>query len=260
MIPPQIRVVAHGEPIPKAKTCSSCGLGKSLECFYKRRDHGGRAISICKSCHKSESTAWRNANRERVRKLERLRYHKDLEASREKLRIKCHTRYWKNPEKIRLIGNQYRKQWRKNNPEKSSESARRLRLKNLSRYRDRARLDQRKRRLILNNKIIDRLRSRIWMAFQHKRNCKRGRTVEMLGCSIADFKIYIESKFEVGMSWGNYGRSGWHIDHIIPCALFDLSKPEHQKRCFHFSNMQPMWASQNIRKGHRPTTNQFNLL
>ncbi len=72
--------------------------------------------------------------------------------------------------------------------------------------------------------------------------------------------IYIESKFTGSMCWENYGRYGWHLDHIMPCAIFDLSKPEHVKRCFHFSNYQPLEAIKNLRKNRNPTTNQYNLL
>ncbi len=78
-------------------------------------------------------------------------------------------------------------------------------------------------------------------------------TLALLGCSIPSFRIYIESKFETGMTWSNYGRGKdkWHLDHIVPCQIFDLSKPEHQKLCFHFSNYQPMWETQNLSKGKR---------
>jgi hypothetical protein len=51
------------------------------------------------------------------------------------------------------------------------------------------------------------------------------------------------------MSWDNYGFRGWHIDHKKPCALFDLSLPEQQRECFHFSNLQPLWAADNLAKG-----------
>jgi hypothetical protein len=50
------------------------------------------------------------------------------------------------------------------------------------------------------------------------------------------------------MSWENYGYRGWHLDHINPCAAFDLTIPEQQKRCFHYTNLQPMWWKQNIAK------------
>jgi hypothetical protein len=91
-------------------------------------------------------------------------------------------------------------------------------------------------------RVTDRLRSRVRRALQ--RNAKSGRTLELLGCSIPNFIIYIESRFEPGMTWKNI-----HLDHIMPCAVFDLTKPEQQKVCFHFSNYQPLFAADNIRKG-----------
>lgn len=83
--------------------------------------------------------------------------------------------------------------------------------------------------------------------------------IKLIGCSIEDFWIYLESKFEPGMTRENYGKV-WHIDHIMPCAIFDLTKPEHQKRCFHFSNLQPLFAEDNRRKSDKIVTNQFQLL
>ena len=60
---------------------------------------------------------------------------------------------------------------------------------------------------------------------------------------------HIQNKFTEGMLWDNYGL--WHIDHIRPCSKFDLSKPKEQRKCFHYSNLQPLWAIDNIRKGSR---------
>ena len=79
--------------------------------------------------------------------------------------------------------------------------------------------------------------------------------------SIDNFKIYIESKFEIGMNWENWGHGAdkWNLDHIVPCAIFDLSKLEHQKRCFHFSNYQPLWQIENFKKKAK-TTGQLNLI
>jgi hypothetical protein len=76
---------------------------------------------------------------------------------------------------------------------------------------------------------------------------KGGKTSELIGCSYEFFIQHIESQFTDGMSWHN--RSEWHIDHVIPCAAFDLSDPEQQRQCFHYSNMRPLWAHENRAKG-----------
>lgn len=59
---------------------------------------------------------------------------------------------------------------------------------------------------------------------------------------------YLEVRFKLGMSWSNHGRNGWHVDHIIPCAMFDLTIVDNQKICFHYTNLQPLWWWENIAK------------
>ncbi len=93
--------------------------------------------------------------------------------------------------------------------------------------------------------FIDKLRYRINEAI--KFNYKSSHTLQLLGCSIDFLKQHLESKFKSGMTWENYGK--WHVDHIKPCASFDLSKPEEQKKCFNYNNLQPLWAVDNLRKG-----------
>ena len=78
---------------------------------------------------------------------------------------------------------------------------------------------------------------------------KRLKTLDFVGCSIQEVCRHLESQFLLGMTWDNYGLHGWHIDHIRPCASFDLTDPEQQKQCFHYTNLQPLWAADNIRKG-----------
>lgn len=75
--------------------------------------------------------------------------------------------------------------------------------------------------------------------------------MELLGCSIPNFIIYLESTFEPGMSWELFHSGEIQLDHIIPVALFDMSKASHQKRCFHFSNHQLLWKADNQTKGKR---------
>jgi hypothetical protein len=109
----------------------------------------------------------------------------------------------------------------------------------------------------VKHRLTQRLRVRLNTALH--RNSKTGEWRQYLGCSIGEFKIYLESRFKVGMSWDNYGKK-WQIDHIMPCAIFDLSKYEHRKRCFHFSNMRPLWAAENRRKQAKVVTDQYGLL
>ena len=94
-------------------------------------------------------------------------------------------------------------------------------------------------------KLLYRLRSRIWEAL--KLNKKSVNTIQLIGCTIEQLKQHLERKFTEGMSWSNYGE--WHVDHIRPCALFDLSQPDQQKICFNYTNLQPLWAIDNLSKG-----------
>jgi hypothetical protein len=99
----------------------------------------------------------------------------------------------------------------------------------------------------INYKIKGALRSRIWTVL--KKQKKSNSTLKLTGCSLEELRKHLENKFEDGMDWNNYGV--WHIDHIIPCAQFDLSYPEQQKICFHYTNLQPMWGENNVKKGSR---------
>ena len=110
-------------------------------------------------------------------------------------------------------------------------------------------------------RITASLRSRLVIAIRG--NPKASTTLKLLGCTPQFFYSYIEDHFQPGMTWDNYGqRLGcWHIDHIIPCAEFDLSDPAQQRQCFHYTNLRPLWALQNFQKGaKRPLVHQGELL
>jgi len=100
----------------------------------------------------------------------------------------------------------------------------------------------------LNYRIASSIRVRTLIAL--KRNWKSGHTIELLGCSIKELIKYLESKFNTHMTWKNYAKY-WEIDHIIPCASFDLSKDSTQKKCFNYTNLQPLEKDLNRRKGYR---------
>lgn len=91
----------------------------------------------------------------------------------------------------------------------------------------------------LEFRILDNLRSRIHVSVVSKVIMKLDHTAKLLGCSISDFVKYLENLFSEGMTWENHGIHGWHIDHIIPCAAFNLTNEEEQRKCFHYTNINP---------------------
>lgn len=105
-----------------------------------------------------------------------------------------------------------------------------------------------RKRIDLNFKITTQLRTRMWIAINASGGCKGDTTFKLSGCSINELRIYLESLFQEGMSWKNHSVYGWHIDHIKPCCSFDLTKEEEQKKCFHYTNLQPLWAEENWMK------------
>lgn len=96
-----------------------------------------------------------------------------------------------------------------------------------------------------NFRLLELCRSRIWSALKGK--VKAQKTSELIGCSIEHLRLWLTFYFQPGMLWENYG--DWHVDHIKPCASFDMSDPAQQRECFHYTNLQPLWAADNIRKG-----------
>ncbi len=109
--------------------------------------------------------------------------------------------------------------------------------------------DKIKRHTDINFAMRSRLHNRIRMAL--KRNSKFSTSSEYLGCPISEFREYFYSMFVDGMTWNNFLNGDIHIDHIVPCVKFDLSKEKEQKKCFHYTNLQPLWAKDNILKGSK---------
>lgn len=96
-------------------------------------------------------------------------------------------------------------------------------------------------------KLAKLLRSRLKDVIKAGKMNKEESTITLTGCSMKKLKKYLESKFQEGMTWENHGE--WHIDHIKPCSAFDLENLEEQKKCFHYTNLQPLWAYDNLAKG-----------
>jgi hypothetical protein len=103
----------------------------------------------------------------------------------------------------------------------------------------------------MNTQLSILLRNRLNRAI--RKNYKVGSSVRDLGCSIEFFKQYLESKFHSGMSWENrgFGNDKWNIDHIIPLSSFDLSDRKQFLEACHYTNMQPLWQQDNLKKGNK---------
>ena len=163
--------------------------------------------------------------------------HKSQKDGLQKVCIICQKEYvLKNKEKV--YGN--RKIWTQNNRKKSRKYKTKWRLKNPNYHKNWLDSD-------IKNKITHNLRCRINVAL--KRATKSKKTMELIGISIENLWIHLEKNFKPGMTRENYGL--WHVDHIRPCSSFDLSKPEEQSICFHYSNLSPLWAEENLKKGSK---------
>lgn len=176
-------------------------------------------------------------------------------------------------QKARASG--YAKKWLSDNPKKSSEYSRRYRLKNLKKLLEYSRsyaktpagkTSVQKWRInnpekfreiqkhFWNSNSLHRLRcglgGRIRVAVKRQSGVKAAKTMELIGCSVLELRTHLEARFKPGMTWENYGPV-WHIDHIKPCAAFNLIHPEQQRICFHWTNLQPLFASENIQKSDK---------
>ena len=147
--------------------------------------------------------------------------------------------------KTRLL--EYGEKYREQNKEKMAEYQRQYEKANKERLRKR-RAKYRRERYNSDHsyRIEANIRRRISLALEGK--AKSANTLELIGCSVDELKSHLESLFSEGMTWDNYGKGGWEMDHIKPCSLFNLSLSEDQQACFNYKNIQPLWRKENRKK------------
>jgi hypothetical protein len=114
-----------------------------------------------------------------------------------------------------------------------------------------------KRRTDVNFAIAERLRARIKSASRNAGAKKSAGTMLLTGCSAEDLRKWLESQFVENMNWDN--RSKWHIDHVIPCSVFNLSDSQQQAVAFHYTNLRPVWSTQNLQKSDKVPLPQLKL-
>jgi hypothetical protein len=142
------------------------------------------------------------------------------------------------------------KEWRKKNKVYLKIEKRKEYLKNKNQYLLRSKLSrQRRYNKDIQFTLTTKIRRRIHMAIRKQFTSKAYKTRELLGCDYISFKKYFSSLFKKGMNWNKFNKGEIHIDHIRPCSSFDLTKSEEQRKCFHYTNTQPLWAKENLSKG-----------
>lgn len=160
----------------------------------------------------------------------------------EKVKAQRRDRYWANPEKARASTLEYQAK------HKASTIARATAWNKANREKRRlikARNMRTRKKRDLGFRLEQALRKHLWRVL--KRGSKSARTIELLGCDVLWLVAWLETHFLPDMTWENWGVL-WHVDHIRPCAAFDLEDPAQQKLCFHWTNLQPLYAWENMQK------------
>jgi hypothetical protein len=204
-----------------AKTCKICGIEKSKGEFYYGR-------MTCKKCVSAERKT------PEAREQQKQRRNSPNGKEYQKRYMPAYLKKYQAEHKDDM--KKYGKEYGKKNREKIN-----------ARGRDKWKNN-------IHFRLIHSQRTRIGRVMKLAMAGKKARsTRDLIGCTPEQLKVYIESMFKNGMTWDNYGKGDgkWSIDHVIPCDLWELSKEEEQKKCFHYTNLQPMWYLENCGKRNR---------
>lgn len=199
----------------EGKVCGRCKIYKPVSEYAKSKRDGIQ--SRCRPC-KTEDRRVKRSDKESNDRINARR-----------------REIWATDEHSRNTQLATAKKWRKTNPEKASESVYKSLCKRFE-----------------NDpffKFVHRLRSRTSGFIKSKKISKNNKFIKYLGCDLETFKKHIESQFRDGMNWENHSVDGWHLDHIIP-----ISKAETEEdlyRLCHYTNLQPLWAEDNLRKSNK---------
>jgi hypothetical protein len=225
---------------------SVCDFGK-----LKTKKDGYR--DVCKTCRnlsekkyigdntRLAKKKWRDNNKDKIRENYeknrdvRLNYQKEYRLNNpEIIRLRKQKHYNDNKETILLKTKEYRSK----NKEKRNKH------------------EQNKRKNDPIYTLKCNLRSRTSSYLSKRLITKNNKTFEIVGCTPQELKDYLEKQFKEGMTWENYGFYGWHIDHIIPLASAETE--EELLKLFHYTNLQPLWAEENLLKSNKITPTNDN--
>lgn len=213
------------------KVCNKCKEEKLISEFYKDKTKKDGFHTLCKKCQKQHqqtevykqwAAGYERSSARKQRRLERERTVEYKEVDKR----------YRESQQGKQVADQAMKRYLK------TEGCRAQRRQYMKQRRSEN----------LAFKLASRARCRLYKAL--KGNYKTGSAVQDLGISIDEYINYLESLFQSGMSWNNYGKGAftWDIDHIIPLSKFDLTDPEQLKQAVHYTNTRPMWSTENKKK------------
>jgi len=211
------------------KLCLRCKIEKSVEAFGNNRNRRDGLSCYCRLCANELTREWQHKNREHCRTVAQ----QWTRANPEKRRA-IHRRQDAKPERKKQRGDYKARQ-------------RRYRENNLEKVRTRRCYHEATRRLDPSQRALDSIRRRL----RHIMNGKSRGVMVILGYSGDELRAHLERLFKPGMTWANYGHVGerWHIDHVRPVSSFVF--PDQLAECFALSNLQPLWARDNLAKSWR---------
>ena len=203
------------------KKCTKCNTDKECQMFGKDSKRKDGLNSWCRVC----CSAYYSNNKNRIQSQNKI-----------------------YREKMKDVVKEKREEYFEAHKEEKAEYDREYRIRNADTIRKYKKEWENRNRTDPIFKLKRNLRRRIHHMIVGNR--KSASSIELLGCSAEEFKSYLESKFQPGMTWENYGVRGWHVDHIRPCCDFDLTDASQQKQCFNYKNCQPLWEADNLRKSY----------
>ena len=214
------------------KTCSHCHQEKELSLFHKDKRRPDQLTVNCKACRCTYRMLYYQLNKDKI--LARKREYRLANIE------KCLTIEREEHKKYRIRSRKNSKDYWIRNKEKL------LQMQSVRNKRKRVSDTQYRLSCVLRERLNKVLRGKQ----------KLGSAVNDLGCTVEYLVQHIESQFQPGMSWSNWGKHGWHIDHIRPLSSFNLENKEEFLAACSYKNLQPMWAEENLKKGDRYNGNR----
>jgi lysine/ornithine N-monooxygenase len=219
------------------KVCKKCKEEKELSEYYKHSKMKDGYFSSCKICDIKATKNNQLNNKKRFEEYQKKYYLNNIERKKE---------YLKSYSKVYSVINK----------DKISKSNKDYYLKNKLKITTRNNNNKKIRRLEPLFKLKETISSLIRISIKKRGYTKDSRSYEILGCSYEEFKIHLQRQFVKGMNWQNQGE--WHLDHIYPTSL--AKNEEELIRLNHYTNFQPLWAIDNIKKGNKIIEKQLILI